>query len=141
MSGRYNFTARTSGEAGRYVIEGQGKVLLSDSAMIREIPSVAPGPIDLLVAALGSCAVASAEADAREYGITFSGIAASVEAVRDERDETRFASIHVDVSVKGVSVEDAPKLLQHLLNQCPIFNTLRRGGDDGTVTAAITVAT
>lgn len=140
MSGQYNVTARTSGEAGRYVIEGQGKVLLSDSAMIREIPSVAPGPIDLLVAALGSCAVASAEADAREYGISFTSIAAAVEAVRDEQDETRFASIRVDISVKGVSAADAPKLLQHLLNQCPIFNTLRRGGGNGSVTAAITVA-
>jgi len=138
MSGQYHVTARTSGEAGRYVIEGQGKVLLSDSAMIRDTPSVAPGPIDLLVAALGSCAVASAEADAREHGIGLTSIAAAVEAVRDEQDETRFASIRVDISVKGVSSEEAPKLLQHLLSQCPIFNTLRRGGGDGTVTATIT---
>lgn len=135
MSGQYSVTASTSGAPGRYVIEGHGKVLLSDSAMVRQVPSVAPGPIELLVAALGSCAVASAESDALEHGIAFSAISAAVEATRDEEDETRFATIHVALAVAGVSEADAPKLLGHLLNQCPIFNTLRRGG--GTVTAAI----
>lgn len=135
MSGQYSVTASTSGAPGRYVIEGHGKVLLSDSAMVRQIPSVAPGPIELLVAALGSCALASAESDALEHGIAFSTISAVVDATRDEQDETRFSAIHVALSVTGVAETEAPKLLRHLLNQCPIFNTLRRGG--GEVTAAI----
>jgi uncharacterized OsmC-like protein len=137
MSAQQSITASTTREAGRYLIESDGKVMLSDSALVRQIPSIAPGPIELLVSALGSCVLASAEADAIEHGLSPSALRARVTSTRDAQDETLFSSIRVEIEVAGIAQEDAPKLLGHLLNQCPIFNTLRRGGRD--VTAAITV--
>lgn len=137
MSHQHAITARTTTEAGRYLIEGPGKVFLSDSVLVRGVPSVAPEPIELLVSALGSCALASVQSDAREHGIAISGATASVTSIRDESNDTRFKSIQVDIVVAGVTLAVADRLIEHFVGHCPIFNAIRRGGPIAvSVTAA-----
>jgi|EndMetStandDraft_5_1072996.scaffolds.fasta_scaffold139181_2 uncharacterized OsmC-like protein len=137
VSDQHTITAQTTKEAGRYLIEGPGKVFVSDSAMIRGVPSVAPGPIELLVSALGSCTLASVESDPRDLGIAITGATANVTSIRDENDDTRFKSIQVDIVVSGVTQEVADRLIEHFVGHCPIFNTIRRGGPIAvSVTAA-----
>jgi uncharacterized OsmC-like protein len=128
MSEIQAITARTTGDAGRYVLEGKGKVFLSDSAMIRRVPSVAPNPIEFLVSALASCALASVESDARDLGIVVRAASAVVTAFRDEADESRFSSILVKLAVEGVDQPTAERLTTHFREHCPVYNTIRRGG-------------
>jgi uncharacterized OsmC-like protein len=128
MSDIQAVAARTTHEPGRYVVEGNGKVFLSDSAMIRGVPAVAPNPIELLVSALATCAVASVESDARDLGITFRAARAEVNSVRNPADESRFASIVVALTIEGVDKPTAEKLTTHFRELCPVYNTLRRGG-------------
>lgn len=138
MSEIQAITARTTGDAGRYVLEGKGKVFLSDSAMIRRVPSVAPNPIEFLVSALASCALASVESDARDFGIVVRAASAEVTAVRDEADESRFSSILVALAVEGVDQPTAERLTTHFREHCPVYNTIRRGGP---ITVEVTAVT
>ncbi|GJD48261.1 hypothetical protein OPKNFCMD_0978 [Methylobacterium crusticola] len=128
MSDIQAVTARTTREAGRYVLEGPGKVFLSDSALIRQKPSVAPNPIEFLVSALASCAIASVESDARDLDVAVRGAGAEVTATRDEADESRFRSILVAITVEGVDQGTAERLTAHFIGHCPVYNTIRRGG-------------
>jgi uncharacterized OsmC-like protein len=128
MSDTQAITALTTSDAGRYLLEGPGKVFLSDSAMIRRVPAIAPNPIEFLMAALASCAVASVESDARDFGIAIGGATAEVTSVRDEMDESRFSSILVSIAIEGVDQATAERLLTHFTNHCPVYNTIRRGG-------------
>lgn len=139
----YVVTGRSTNEPGRYILESGAKALLADSALVRKRPAVALSPIELLVAGLSACAVASVESDSEELGIPVAGVTAEVTAIRDEADETRFASIIVALTIRGVGADQAEQLTSHLRNQCPIYNTLRRGGpveirlavDEGRVAA------
>lgn len=120
--------AQTIGLSGRYLIDAEGNIFVSDSASGREEGTVAPEPTHFLLSALAVCALGSVEKEARERGVSVAGGTAQVTSVRDENDRTRFANIQIDVTVRGVTQELAELLVAHFTGNCPIYNTLRRGG-------------
>ncbi|HEY0294542.1 MAG TPA: OsmC family protein [Bordetella sp.] len=120
--------AQTIGLSGRYLIDAEGNIFVSDSASGREEGTVAPEPTHFLLSALAVCALGSVEKEARERGVTVAGGTAQVTSVRDEHDRTRFANIQIDVTVRGVTQAQAELLVAHFTGNCPIYNTLRRGG-------------
>ncbi|SDV50688.1 OsmC family protein [Chitinasiproducens palmae] len=120
--------ARSVGIAGRYLIEAEGNILVSDSASGREEGTVAPQPTDYLLSALAVCALGSVEKEARAQGIATPAGEARVTSERDPDDATRFASIQIDVTLENVTQDTAESLVAHFTGNCPIYNTLRRGG-------------
>lgn len=128
MAETKNAHAQTIGETGRYLIEAEGNIFVSDSASGREEGTVAPEPTHYLLSALAVCALGSVEKEARTLGVTVPGGTANVTSVRDENDPTRFSSIQIDVVLRGVDQKLAETLVAHFTGNCPIYNTLKRGG-------------
>jgi uncharacterized OsmC-like protein len=123
-----NAHAQTIGITGRYLIESEGNIFVSDSASGREDGTVAPEPTHYLLSALAVCALGSVEKEARTQNVTVRTANANVTSTRDETDPTRFANIQIDVLLSGVTQDIAETLVAHFTNNCPIYNTLRRGG-------------
>jgi uncharacterized OsmC-like protein len=121
-------SAQTIGISGRYLVEADGRIFVSDSAAIRTENSLAPEPTHFLLSALGVCVLGSVEKEANQLGIPVPHGDVSVTSVRDEEDQTRFSSIQIDVVLKSITQDLADKLVGHFTSHCPIYNTIRRGG-------------
>ncbi len=128
MSEKASVTAATINVPGRYIIDAEGNILVSDSAAGMEEATVAPEPMHYLLSALAVCALGRVEKEARLLDVKVPGATARVESVRHETDVTRFESITVDVVIAGLSQALAEKLVGHFTSNCPIYNTVRRGG-------------
>jgi uncharacterized OsmC-like protein len=128
MSEQRSVVAQTINVTGRYIIDAEGNIFVSDSAAGREEETVAPEPTHYLLSALAVCALGSVEKEARAREVKVPGATATVTSVRDEVDRTRFASVLIDVVVSGVSQATAEVLVEHFTSSCPIYNTFRRGG-------------
>lgn len=128
MSEIKNAHAQTVGVAGRYLIEAEKNIFVSDSASGRDGEIVAPEPTHFLLSALAVCALGSVEKEARDTGVVVRSATADVTSTRDEEDRTRFSSVQINVEVFGVSQSEAERLVAHFTSHCPIYNTFRRGG-------------
>jgi uncharacterized OsmC-like protein len=121
-------SAQTIGISGRYLVEAEGRIFVSDSAAVRPENSIAPEPTHFLISALAVCVLGSVEKEAIDLGVPVPHGDVSVTSVRDEEDRTRFSSIQIDVVLKSITQDLAEKLVGHFTSNCPIYNTIRRGG-------------
>lgn len=128
MSEQRSAITTTIGVTGRYLVESRGNLFASDSPSARDGDTAAVEPSELLLSALGVCALGSVEKAARELNLTVKHATAAVDAVRDAEDRTRFERVHIDVTVHGVTQEQAQQLIDHFSSGCVIYNTVRRGG-------------
>ncbi len=123
----HQIVASSTAGLGRYVIEGEKVAFLSDSASRGE--TIAPGPVDLLLTALGVCALGSVQRRAGELEIELPDpVSAEVTSTRNEEYPTWFELVLIRVRVPGVAQDVAEELVSHFTSNCPIFNTVRRGG-------------
>ncbi|PLZ00225.1 osmotically inducible protein OsmC [Burkholderia sp. WAC0059] len=118
----------TIGMTGRYVVQSRGNIFASDSPSARNGDTVAVEPSELLLSALGVCALGSVEKAAGELNLTVRHARAEVDSIRDAQDRTRFERVHIAVTVEGVTGEQAQQLIDHFTSGCVIYNTVRRGG-------------
>ncbi|SDC89330.1 OsmC family protein [Paraburkholderia lycopersici] len=128
MSEQRSATTTTIGVTGRYLVDSRGNLFASDSPSARDGDTVAVEPSELLLSALGVCALGSVEKAARELSLTVKHATAAVDSVRDAEDRTRFERVHIDVTVHGVTQQQAQQLIDHFTSGCVIYNTVRRGG-------------
>jgi uncharacterized OsmC-like protein len=128
MSEQRSATATSIGEAGRYLVQSRTNFFVSDSPSARDGDTTAPEPSELLLSALGVCALGSVDKAARERNLNVSKATAQVESLRDANDRTRFERVHIAVTIHGVSQDEAQQLIDHFTSTCAVYNTVRRGG-------------
>ncbi len=128
MSEQRSATAKTIGVTGRYLVESRGNFFASDSPSARDGETAAVEPSELLLSALGVCALGSVEKAAREFELNVRHADATVDSLRDPDYRTRFARVHIEVTVYGVTQPQAQRLIDHFTSGCVIYNTVRRAG-------------
>jgi uncharacterized OsmC-like protein len=64
-----------------------------------------------------------------ELGLTLGEASVDVEFKRDAEDGTRYEYIAVHARLPGIERSQAQALLDRFTAKCPIYNTLRRGGN------------
>jgi uncharacterized OsmC-like protein len=97
---------------------------------------------ELLLSAVGTCAVSSVAAFAVEEGAPLQDVQATTTSVRHPDDPTRYESISLSVATKGIDQSTAEHLVQRFTETCPVYGTVSRGGGiSWTVTVDSPVAT
>lgn len=113
---------------GRYVVSAGTRHFVSDARAGVGGPGEAVNAGELLLGALASCSLGLIELAAAEAGVALAGAHTEVDYERDPQDKTRYRYIRVRAFLPGVPVATAQSLLDRFTTDCPIYNTLRRGG-------------
>jgi uncharacterized OsmC-like protein len=121
---------------GRFIAETRDLFLVTDATAGRggEERSWMAG--ELLLAALGTCAVSSVSAFAAEEGASLEDVQATTTSVRHPDDPTRYESILLSVITRGVDQATADHLVQRFTENCPVYGTVSRGGNISWVATA-----
>ena len=84
---------------------------------------------ELLLASLASCALALIQKQASPLGVKLKSAGIQVSFKRDPADSTRYEYIRLHVQLEGVDKPIGEALVAQFTSTCPIYNTLRRGGN------------
>jgi uncharacterized OsmC-like protein len=123
-------TARLSGEAGRSLVTLRGHHLVVDSPLALGGPNEEVNPVDLLVAALATCALFISDYVARERNIPLKQVRIAVASDLDPRGmcgfpvDPRLQALRLQATYSGISEGEAEELIQAVQSRCPIFTTL-----------------
>ncbi len=121
---------------GRFVVSARDRFLVTDAPANRGGAEQAWMANELLLAAIGSCAVSSVAAFAREEDAPLRDVTATAHATRNPDDPTRYALVSLDVVTEGVEQEVADHLVERFMGNCPVWGTVSRGAEVAyTVTA------
>lgn len=113
---------------GRFVVSAGQNHLVSDSRPAAGGPGEAVQAGQLLLASLASCGLGLIQSRAAELGVSLASSDVEAAFQRDTQDKTRYQWIRLVFTLGGVDAGTAATLLAHFTDNCPIFNTLRRGG-------------
>ena len=130
-------TVATTARDGRFIVSARHHHFVSDGRAATGAPGEAIQAGELLLASLASCGLALIQRAARERGIDLPRADVRVAFERDPDDVTRYRYIALEAALPGVAPETGAALLHAFTSTCPIYNTLRRGGN---VTAALAPA-
>ena len=128
-------TASLSNQPGRAIVNVRNNYLTVDSVPPLGGPNVEINPLDLLLAAQGSCGAIIMEHAAKAYGVPLDGVSGTVEV---DFDPQGLADGSVSPAVQAMRVnweidtdndEDAAMLVDEWVRRCPIYNTLVRATD------------
>jgi uncharacterized OsmC-like protein len=117
-----------SGHAGPFVISAGRNHFVSDTRAAIGGPGEAVTAGELLLSALASCALGLVQRHAAALGVPLSGGSIVASYKRDTEDPTRYAYIQLSFHLAGIDREAGWALIKHSADRCPIYNTLRRGG-------------
>lgn len=123
---------RLSNEPGRALLAARGQHWVTDSPPPLGGPNEAPNPVELLLSALGACAVFVCERAAQEAGIPLASVSAAVAGDFDPRGvcgeaiDPRFQAFRVRLTLDGPDAAQREALLQAFKTRCPVFTTLSR---------------
>ncbi|MEU8726320.1 OsmC family protein [Streptomyces antimycoticus] len=117
---------RTTDTQGRFLVTARSNHFVSDA---RTGPAEAVQAGELLLSSLASCSLSNVQVHAQERASGLTGAQAHVAYERDPQDPTRYACIRLDLRLNGVTQEEAETLAGLFTESCPIYNTLRRGGN------------
>jgi len=121
--------AVTSQTPGRFIVDANGKPFVSDTRSAIGGPGQALQAGELLLSALASCALGLIQKHAASQGIELGDIGISASFKRHADDSTRYEYIRLVVTFAPTVGKDARKAcIDHFTANCPIYNTLRRGG-------------
>jgi len=123
--------------AGRFVVSAGQNHFVSDSRPAAGGPGEAVQAGHLLLASLASCGLGLIQSRAVELGVTLKSSDVDAAFQRHTEDKTRYQWIRLVFTLGGVDTATAATLLAHFTGTCPIFNTLKRGGD---ITAEVQTA-
>ena len=113
---------------GRFVVSAGHNHFVSDSRPNAGGPGEAVQAGQLLLASLASCGLGLIQSRAIELGVPLRSADVQAAFQRDTTDKTRYQWIRLDFRLGGVDAQTARQLLAHFTDNCPIFNTLKRGG-------------
>ncbi|WP_448330900.1 OsmC family protein [Streptomyces sp. DSM 41534] len=121
-----SISGRSTDTLGRFLVTARGNHFVSDA---RTGPGEAVQAGELLLASLASCSLSNIQLHAQERASGLTGGQAHVSYERDAEDPTRYAWIRLELRLSGVTQEEAATLTELFTGSCPIYNTLRRGGN------------
>lgn len=114
---------------GRFIVSAGHTPFVTDSRTSSGGPGEAVQAGQLLLASLASCGLGLVQARAAELGIALREPGARVSFQRDPHDKTRYRYIRLEFTLPGATPEQAGTLVEHFTQSCPIYNTLKRGGE------------
>ena len=128
-------SASLSNQPGRTIVNVRDNYLIVDSVPPLGGPNLEVNPLDLLLAAQGSCGAVIMEKAAIDNDIALDGVTGTVEVDFDPRGLTdssvnpAIQAMRVNWEVGTESDEEAQFLVDEWLGRCPIYNTLVRATD------------
>jgi len=140
-------TAVLSNQPGRAILNVRNDYLVVDSVPPLGGPNLSVNPMDLLLAAQGTCGTFIMEKAAIDQAILFDGASGTVEV---DFNPQGLADGSVDPAIQPMRIvwevatdrpEDADLLVDEWLRRCPIYNTLIRAMDISVSRAGETVTT
>lgn len=114
---------------GRFIASAGANHFVTDTRATAGGPGEALQAGQLLLASLASCGLGLIQGKAAEQGTPLREAQAQVSFKRDPDDKTRYRYIRLEFTLTGVAQAVAEDLLGHFTQSCPIYNTLRRGGE------------
>lgn len=125
-------SCRLSNEPGRALVTVRAQHLAVDAPPTLGGPNEAPNPVDLLLSALGSCAVFVCERAAHDMGIPLRSVHAAVAGDFDPRGvcgeavDPRFQQFRLVLTLDGPDAPQGEILVQAFKARCPVYATLSR---------------
>lgn len=113
---------------GRFIVSAGANHFVSDTRANVGGPGEAVQAGQLLLASLASCGLGLIQGRASELGWPLEGVSVEAAFQRHTEDKTRYAWIRLKFRLSRVTANEAQQLLAHFTGNCPIYNTLRRGG-------------
>lgn len=120
----------TSATYGRFVASHTNGSFVTDAKTSNGGPGIAVNAAELLLSALGSCALGLVHKKAAEIDATISYARVKGYSKRSDADGSRYDFIALSFEIEGVSHELAQQLVDNFTANCPIYNTLLRGGSN-----------
>jgi len=120
---------RTIGIDGRFLIDAGRSHFISDAKIVEGGPGDAVRAGELMLSALASCALSVIQSHAATLGATLGPSRVVASFKRDVADPTRYEYIRLQFHLGGVTSGVGAALVQRFTDVCPIYNTLRRGGN------------
>jgi LDH2 family malate/lactate/ureidoglycolate dehydrogenase/uncharacterized OsmC-like protein len=123
----------SSNTHGRFTASNARFSFVTDAKASNGGPGVAVNAAELLLSSLGSCGLALVYKRAEETGAAVRLAKVKTSLKRSDDDGTRYDFIRLVFQIEGVARDVAQDLVDHFTSNCPIFNTLLRGGSNITV--------
>ncbi|EIG57806.1 OsmC family protein [Bradyrhizobium sp. WSM1253] len=123
-----SITSATLGHFGRYLLSARTNHFISDQRVAVGGPGEAINAGELLLSSLGSCSLGLIQKTAKEQGIRLHEAGSEVSFRRHATDPTQYEWIRIVVRLSGVTAGEAERLVTGFTANCPIYNTLKRGG-------------
>jgi uncharacterized OsmC-like protein len=121
--------AVTTGVHGRFIVNANGKHFVSDVRASIGGPGEAVQAGELLLSALASCGLGLIQTYARGQSIELGEVAITAAFRRHADDPTRYDFISLEVAFEDrINHQTGDACIKHFTDNCPIYNTLRRGG-------------
>ena len=128
-------SASLSNQPGRTIVNVRDNYLIVDSVPPLGGPNLEVNPLDLLLAAQGSCGAVIMEKAAIDNDIALDGVTGTVQVDFDPRGLTdstinpAVQAMRVSWEIGTETDEEAQFLVDEWLSRCPIYNTLVRTTD------------
>ncbi len=114
---------------GRFLVDANGKHFVSDTRASIGGPGEAVQAGELLLSALASCGLGLIQTYARSQAIELGEVSVTATFKRHADDPTRYEYIRLVVALEPNGGSQAGEAcIRHFTDNCPIYNTLRRGG-------------
>jgi uncharacterized OsmC-like protein len=121
--------AETTSTHGRFIVSANAKHFVSDARASVGGPGEAVQAGELLLSALASCGLGLIQAHAKKEELDLGRIGIATSFRRHADDPTRYDYIRLLVSFDShVSEDISDGCIRNFTDNCPIYNTLRRGG-------------
>ncbi len=140
-------SASLSNQPGRAIVNVRNDYLIVDSVPPLGGPNVSVNPLDLLLAAQGTCGTFIMERAALDQELTLAGVKGTVavdfnaQGVTDGSVDPAIQAMRVVWDVAAASPEAADLLIDEWMRRCPIYNTLVRAMEISVSRNGATVTT
>lgn len=118
--------------SGRAIATARGHHFIVDSPPPLGGPNEELNPVDILLAALSTCAAFVCETAAREMDLSLQSVNVHTEGdfdprgVKGEDVDPRIQVFRVNIQLTGVTQEQGEALVEQFQKRCPIYTTLSR---------------
>ena len=119
-------TARTTDQAGRFLVSARNVHFVADASAARGGTGEAVVAAELFLSSLAACGLAIVTDVARKRGSTLRTVTVDTTYTIDPDDKTRFRRVGMRFSLAGVAQQEATALVAAFTASCPIYNTVAR---------------